>query len=192
MVLVVRKGDIMGSKKEERLGETFVSNEGCTFFIIEYVNANCVTVKFADEYGAEIHTAYHNCKKGSVKNPYFNSVFGVGRIGVGDFKTFINGKMTREYYLWGNMIERCYSGKYPTYANVTVCNRWLVYANFLEDLPLIEGYELWLNSEEMISLDKDLKQVGVKNKVYSLETVKFVTQGENAREVCERKWCKTK
>lgn len=188
MVLDVRKGDIMGSKKEERLGETFISNEGCTFFIIEYINANCITIKFADEYGAEIHTAYHNCKNGKVKNPYFKSTFGVGCLGeIGDFKTHMNGKLTKEYSLWREMLRRCYSGEYPTYENATVCERWLIFANFLEDLPLIEGYELWLNSEEMISLDKDLKQVGVKNKVYSLKTVKFVTQSENVIEVYERR-----
>ena len=177
---------------EERLGMTFVSNEGCKFFVKEYVNSLDVTVKFVDEHGAEVHTQWNNCKSGSVKNPYFTSVFGVACLGEGDFKTKVNGKPVREYNLWKAMLTRCYSGeeRYKTYANVTVCDRWLVYANFLEDLPLIEGYEMWLNSEEMISLDKDLKQVGVENKVYSLDTVKFVTQSENSKEVNERRWNK--
>lgn len=178
------------SKAEERIGMTFVSNEGCKFFVKEYVNTHDVTVKFCDEHGAEVHTTWQHCRKGMVKNPYFKSLFGVGCLGVGDFVTNVKGKPTREYSVWKNMLKRCYSGNYPTYANVTVCDRWLVYANFLEDLPLIEGYELWLNSEEMISLDKDLKQQGVENKVYSLDTVKFVTQSENSKEVHERRWNK--
>ena len=178
------------SKAEERLGMTFVSNEGCKFFVKEYVNKSDVVVKFCDEHGAEVHTTWQNCQSGKVKNPYFTSVYGVGCLGVGDFVTKVNGKPTREYALWKAMLSRCYSGKYPTYVNVTVYDRWLVYANFLEDLPLIENYELWLNSEEMISLDKDLKQQGVENKVYSLETVKFVTQSENVKEVNERRWSK--
>lgn len=177
-------------KAEERIGMTFVSNEGCKFFVKEYVNNSDITVKFVDEHGAEVHTTWQHCKSGKIKNPYFKSLFGVGCLGEGDFVTNVNGKPTREYGLWKNMLKRCYSGNYPTYENVTVCDRWLVYANFLEDLPLIEGYEMWLNSEEMISLDKDLKQQGVENKVYSLDTVNFVTQSENAKEVNERRWSK--
>ena len=177
----------MNRVRTERIGMTFVSKEGCKFFIKEYVNANDVVVKFIDEYGAEIHTKWDNCKKGKVKNPYFTSVFGVGCMGEGDFKTMVNGKITREYVLWRDMLQRCYSGNYPTYENVTVCERWLVFSNFLEDLPLVENYEMWLNSNEKMSLDKDLKQVGVDNKVYSLDTVKFVTASENSREANERK-----
>ena len=196
MVLDVRKGDIMGNLREERLGMTFTSNEGCLFFVKEYKSNSDVTVKFMDEHGAEIHTTWQHCRKGQVKNPYFKSVYGVGCLGKGDFVTRVNGKLTREYDLWGNMLKRCYNDKSlekrPTYANVTVCERWLCFANFLEDLPLIENYELWKNSEEMMTLDKDLKQTGVENKVYSLETVKFVTVSENSKEAYERKWCKTK
>ena len=180
------------SKAEERLGMTFVSNEGCKFFVKEYVKNSDITVKFCDEQGAEVHTTWQHCQRGKVKNPYFKSLFGVGCLGEGDFKTGINGEPTREYGLWKNMLKRCYSGeeRFKTYANVTVCDRWLCFANFIEDLPLIEGYEMWLNSEEMISLDKDLKQQGVENKVYSLDTVKFVTQSENSKEVNERRWSK--
>ena len=176
------------SKAEERLGMTFVSNEGCKFFVKEYVNNGDVTVKFCDEHGAEVHTAWQCCQSGGVKNPYFTSVFGVGCLGEGDFQTKVNGKLTREYNLWKNMLKRCYSGNYPTYENVTVCDRWLCFANFLEDLPLIEGYEMWLNNpNQRIALDKDLKQVGVENKVYSLDTCKFVTISENSKEANERK-----
>ena len=175
------------SKAEERIGMTFVSNEGCKFFVKEYVNNGDVTVKFCDEHGAEVHTSWQCCQKGRVKNPYFKSVYGVACLGEGDFVTNVNGKLTREYSLWKAMLNRCYSGNYPTYANVIVCERWLVYANFLEDLPLIENYEFWLeNPSQRIALDKDLKQVGVLNKVYSLDTCKFVTISENTKEVRER------
>ena len=181
-------------KAEERIGIKFTSKEGCLFFVKEYINNGDVTVKFMDEYGAEVRTTWQRCKNGGVKNPYFKSIYGVACLGEGDFKTKVNGRPTREYNLWKDMLQRCYSNKYhekhETYINVTVCDRWLVYANFLQDLPLIENYELWLNSEEMISLDKDLKQQGIENKVYSLQTVKFVTQSENVREVHERRWSK--
>ena len=177
-------------KTEERVGMQFTSNEGCKFYIKEYVNSHDVTVKFMDEYGAEVHTQWNKCEDGGIKNPYFKSVFGVGCLGEGDFVIKVNGKLTKEHALWRNMLKRCYSNKYhekqPTYIGTTVCDRWLCYANFLEDLPLIENYEEWINSGERMSLDKDLKQVGVENKVYSLETVKFITVGENSRESAKR------
>ena len=177
-------------KAEERIGMEFTSNEGCKFYIKEYVNSHDVTVKFMDEYGAEVHTQWNKCEDGGIKNPYFKSVFGVGCLGEGDFVIKVNGKLTKEHALWRNMLKRCYSNKYhekqPTYIGTTVCDRWLCYANFLEDLPLIENYEEWINSGERMSLDKDLKQVGVENKVYSLETVKFITVGENSRESAKR------
>lgn len=175
----------MGSKAEERLGQTFVSKEGCIFYIVEYVDNCDLVVRFKDEHGAEVHTTYQNCQLGKVKNPYFKSMFGVGCLGEGDFKTG-----TREYDLWKHMLDRCYGNreKYPTYANVTVCDRWLVYANFLEDLPLVEGYEFWLNNpRQRIAMDKDIKQQGVENKVYSVDTCCFITINENAKEVHDRK-----
>ena len=179
----------MGRKSEERLGMTFINKQGTKFFIKEYYGARDVVVKFLDEHGVEVHTTYQNCVKQEVKNPYDKTVYGVACIGeIGDFKTYVNGKPTREYDLWKHMINRCYSGNYPTYANVTVCERWLCFANFLEDLSFIENYEWWLeNPNQRIALDKDLKQVGIENKVYSLETVMFVSASENSKEVHERK-----
>ena len=176
------------SKANERVGETFVNRMGTMFFIKEYNAYRDVVVKFMDEHGAEVHTEYQNCKRGQVKNPYDKTVFGVACIGEGDFRTTVNGKVTREYNLWKDMINRCYSGEYPTYANVIVCERWLCFANFLEDLPHIENYEWWLeNPNQRIALDKDLKQQGIENKVYSLETVMFVSASENSKEVNSRK-----
>ena len=180
------------SKANERLGQTFVNKQGSKYFIKEYNGTHDVIVKFCDGYKAEVHTTYANCKKGNVKNPYDRTVFGIGYLGEGDFKTNVNGQLTREYNLWKRMLDRCYSGNYPTYANVVVCERWLCYAHFLEDLPLIEGYEWWLENEnQRIALDKDLYYVErgltTVNKVYSLETVKFVSASENIKEMHERR-----
>lgn len=179
------------SKAEERLGETFVNKMGSVFFIKEYRRSDDVVAKFTDEHGVEVHTTWQNCVKQNVKNPYDKTVYGVGYLGeIGDFKTYVNGMPTRNYSLWKEMIKRCYSGEeqYKTYANVTVCERWHCFANFLEDLPKIENYGWWLeNPNQYIALDKDLKQVGIENKVYSLETVMFVSASENSKEVHERK-----
>lgn len=178
--------------KQEREGKQFTNKNGTKFIIIEYNNANSVLIEFCDEYKYKFYTTYNVCKEGNVKNPYDKTICNnMGCLGLmsdgSKPKTTNDGKNTREYSLWRHMLQRCYSGEHPTYANVTVCDRWLVYANFIEDLPLIEGYELWLeHHDEGIALDKDIKQVGIKNKVYSLDTCKFITKSENTREMNER------
>lgn len=179
------------NKKEQREGETFVSKEGCVFFIKTYNSNRDVIAKFKDEHGAEVHTTYQNCQNGEIKNPYFRILCGVGYLGLysdgSKPTTKIKGRNTREYNLWVNMINRCYSGNYPSYENVTVCERWLCFANFLEDLSKIENYEWWLaNPNQRIALDKDIKQKGIEHKVYSVETCKFVSASENINEVHER------
>ena len=121
------------------------------------------------------------------------SVYGIGTLGTfkdgSKPKTKKDGKHTREYKLWQSMLMRCYSKKYhekqPTYKDCTVCQRWLVFVNFLEDLPLIENYELWRdNPNSRVCLDKDIKVKG--NKVYSLDTCKFVSNSDNAKESIKR------
>ena len=96
----------------------------------------------------------------------------------------------RIYLLWRAMIERCYS-EYrlklkPTYQNCKVCEKWLKLSGFVEDLPKIKNYELWLNNKGKYSLDKDLLQSENKNKIYSLETCQFVTIRKNSQERIER------
>ena len=182
------------AKRTDRIGERFISNEGCEFAIVEYNNANDLWIEFQDKYKARIHTSYQACQKGEVKNPYHPSVCGMGRLGVMKDGTVLkvtdgDGKHTREYELWRGMIQRCYDEKYherqPTYKDCEVCDRWLVFANFLEDLTLIEDYELWRdNSNTGVSLDKDIKVQG--NKIYSLETCKFVSKSDNSKERNER------
>lgn len=184
----------MGRHKTDRTGEKFITSEGYKIIIIKYYNSDKLLVEFQDKYRAIIHTSYQACRKGSVKNPYHPSVFGVGMIGLmpdgSKPKTSIaTGTHTREYYLWKRMLGRCYYSKChennPTYKDVTVCDRWLVFANFVEDLPLIEGYELWLNHpNERICLDKDIKGNG--SKVYCLENCCFVTNSDNVKERIER------
>lgn len=179
-----RKGEI-----NDRTGEHFVNNQGCSFFIVEYKKNNDLWVQFEDEFGARVHTAYDKCVRGTVSNPMHRDVYGVGiRCGI---KTKVNSKTTKEYSLWQGMLRRCYAEeylrKYPTYQGCVVCERWHRFDYFLEDLPLIEGYELWVNNNDFraIHLDKDIK--GGDRKIYSLETCMFVDQAENVRECMSRR-----
>ena len=128
---------------------------------------------------------------GKKKNPFDKGVYGIGCVGDGEHLTMVNNKITREYALWHKMMARCYSEANlktdPSYRGVKVCERWHNFQNFCNDLPSIDGYEMWFNNPKTrVSLDKDLKQKGVKNKVYSPETCTFVTHKQNLDELVDR------
>ncbi len=119
-------------------------------------------------------------KEGTIRDPMARLAFGVGYLGEGPHHPTNKGKITREGHLWYNMLERCYCEAYhslnPTYKGVSVCDRWQCFQNFCDDLPLIQGYDKWINDNKFV-LDKDKKIQG--NKVYCLEACEFIYEGEN-------------
>ena len=179
----------MSSNKIDRAGETNVSNEGCVMKIVEYNNANNIIVEFEDEHKYRVHTQYVNFKKGKCKNPFFASVFGHGYLGTDkegntpNVNEFKDGKwcVTWEYLKWKSMLQRCFDNKakekYPTYKNVTCCDRWLCFVNFLEDLEILKQEYNW-DDDIKLNLDKDILHKG--NKIYSLENCVLVPQWINS------------
>ena len=168
----------MSSNKIDRTGETNISNEGCTMKIAEYDNANNIIVEFEDEHKYRLHTQYRNFKNGQCKNPFFASTYGHGYLGIDKngnvpkISEFKDGKNvhTWEYNKWMSMLKRCFDNKYkdryPTYGGVTCCDRWLCFANFLEDFEILKQEHNW--SEDIkLNLDKDILHKD--NKIYSLE-----------------------
>ena len=95
----------------------------------------------------------------------------------------------RIYVLWYSMIRRCYSeyalNYHPSYKKVSVCERWHILSNFVQDIDKIENYQLWKNNKAY-SLDKDVKQKNIDNKVYSLDTCIFILCKDNASEMMYR------
>lgn len=91
-------------------------------------------------------------------------------VGINDFEGSCkeDGKNSKSYYTWTEMLRRCYSSKWherqPTYIGCSVCDEWLKFSNFKQwfDLNYVDGYEL----------DKDVLIKG--NKIYSPETSVFV------------------
>ena len=170
-------------RKTDRIGETNISNEGCIMKIVEYNNSYDVIIEFQDEHKYRLHTKYVNFQKGKCKNPFFASVFGHGYLGVdkeGNIpKTaeLKDGKSvaTWEYNKWQNMLQRCFDNKYKekesTYKDVICCDKWLCFANFLEDFEILKNEYNW--SEDIkLNLDKDILHKG--NKIYSLENCVLV------------------
>lgn len=165
------------SKKDGRLNEIGVNNSGERMTIIRYGGRNDIDVQFEDGTIIE-HKQYNDFKNGKVKNPYFPSVYGVGFIGVGDYKTSDgNGKSTKCHRTWRNMHRRCYDPKLhekqPTYENCTVCKEWNNYQEFAK-WDNENYYEI---ENEKMDLDKDILCKG--NKIYSPETCVYVPHSIN-------------
>ena len=147
----------------------YSSNNYGDFKIVNYINANHVEIDFIAT-GFKAITEAGNIRRGEVKDRLHPNVCGVGFIGEGEY-----GRNSKPYKTWRGVLERCYCPKYqkkrPTYIGVTVCNDWHNFQNFakwFED-NYIEGFHI----------DKDIKQRGVKNKVYGPNTCKFVSQKDN-------------
>jgi hypothetical protein len=166
-------------KKINRIGELHSTKQG-DCIIIEYNNCNDMWVEFQDKYKAKVHVKYRDLRLGNIKNPYHPNILNVGCFGMPK-----QPYDERAYRVWNAMLHRCYNEKtfvdHPTYRGCTVCERWLCFEYFLEDLPLIEGYDYWLNHpNERVALDKDIK--GNDSKIYCLEYCCFVTNEDNIKE----------
>lgn len=142
--------------------------------IVSYNGANDVDIEFLDT-GYKINTRADSIRRGQVKDKVRPTIFGVGFIGDGDFKTFKSGKRTVEYEKWYHMLERCYSESHhkihPTYKGCSVCDEWRNFQTFAK----------WLHSQDSdlkcTELDKDGLIVG--NKVYSPDSCRLISKQEN-------------
>lgn len=165
----------MKNKRIERVGIEKINYQGCLMKCIEYNKINDIMVEFQDEYKGIVHTQWGHFNDGSVKNPYFPDVIGIGKVGT-KYSTH-----TKEYVAWRHMLERCYSeeckNKQPTYKDTTCCDEWLLYENFYEWLHSQENFDKWLNGERW-AIDKDILIKG--NKFYSSKTCCLVPPNVNS------------
>ena len=115
---------------------------------------------------------------GYIRDPFAKRVCGVAC--TGDIKT--KGKYKAYYAVWHDMINRCYNPnnkRYDSYKNTEVENRWLVFKNFYEDCPEIEGFDKELFESGELVLDKDLKQRFYPKKIYSKDACTWVSKAVN-------------
>ena len=156
----------MQKRPAVKIGDTFITKEGCTLVVVEYNDQKDVLVEFIDEFRHRFKTSSNSLRKGLIKNPFHPSVCGVGYLGVGDFRCSLDSIVTQEYAKWHRMIHRCYDAKFheknPTYKDCMVCDDWHNFQNFAEWYTKQKGYD------ENYELDKDLLISG--NKVYSPDT----------------------
>lgn len=144
--------------------------------VTKYETTSSIHVKFLDT-GYESVATSGQIRKGSVKDKFKPSVYGVGIIGDGPYLIRVDGKLTDAYVTWRGMLGRAYCDrlheKHPTYKDCEVCEEWQYYQTFAAWYE--ENYP---KDGENYALDKDIKVEG--NKLYSPDTCLFVTSAENA------------
>ena len=155
-----------------RIGEKYITTEGYTAEKVAGGRKNTYCTVSIGNWTTEVQVGL--VRRGGVKYPYHKSVYGVGCFGVGEHKAKIDGKVTKEYAAWCNMLKRCYDPvaltKRPTYKDCSVCEEWLnfqVFADWLEDSNYTDG----------LNIDKDLLTPG--NKIYSPDTCLLIPASLN-------------
>lgn len=160
-----------------RVGEENTNNFGSRMIIIEYRNSLDVDIYFPEYNWTTKNVQYDNFKRGYVKCPYEPRAYNIGYLGEGPFSTRINGKKTRIYDTWHDMLRRCYDPSYkekhPTYTECEVCKEWLNFQNFAKWYEQ-NYYEI---NGQIMNLDKDI--LIKNNKIYSPNTCVFVPQDIN-------------
>ena len=161
------------------LYEEKLNNQGSLMRIIEYIDNRNIVVEFQDEYKYRVNNMYGNFKRGSIKNPFHPSIYGVGIAG-NKYPRSVNCKMTKEYDTWIHILQRCFDDKLkekqPSYKDKECCDEWLYYPNFYEWLHSQPNFEKWYNGKRW-AIDKDI--IVKRNKVYSPETCCLIPQNVN-------------
>ena len=151
----------------------YTTNEGYKVEVINHIDKKFRVIMFPD--GNTKIVEQSSLSKGRVKNPNHKSVFNVGYIGYGTYKTSLDGNKTECYIIWVNMLLRCYSDKFlskhPSYKGTTVAEEWHNFQNFAEWFHKHSNYKLGLE------LDKDLLVEG--NKEYNNISCRFIPKELN-------------
>src|SRR5574344_1162589 len=118
--------------QKNRLGKENINRYGSKYKIIEYNNARNVVIQFDNGYVKKC--AYKEFKNGSVKSPFCKSVLGIGYLGIGLYKTSIEGKATIEYIAWKGMFNRLYDNRSinKSYKNCSICESLKCFQNFAD------------------------------------------------------------
>ena len=161
--------------RKDCVGKVCKSLNSGDFKILKYNDSYNVEIQFLKT-GFEKSVELVQVRNGKVKDPYVPSVCGVGVVGT-KYPIRVNGTLTKEYTLWQNMLQRCYSNtfqkKQPTYEGCEVSENFKSYEYFYE----------WCNKQigfgnDGRHLDKDLLIKG--NKVYSENTCVFIPKEINS------------
>ena len=161
------------------VGKVFKSTSSGDFKILKYNDKANVEIQFLKT-GYETTVELGSIRNGKVKDPYAPSVYGIGVLGT-KYPVSDGGIDTKDYALWKNMLQRCYSDaykkKYQTYEGCEVSDKFKSYEYFYEWCHKQIGFGNEGNGN-LFHLDKDLLIKG--NKVYSESTCVFIPKEINS------------
>lgn len=169
------------------IDQKVVTNKGSSGIIIDYQSGKYIRnsdgtqkclypcqLKIRFEDGYEDWYRKNKVEYGQFRNPYSETFYNTGILGK---------KYDTKHYLfkrWIGMIDRCYNSNHKSYMwyggdGVTVCNRWLTFENYVDDLCEIEGFnEVDIKCGEL-ELDKDKKG----GKIYSKYNCVWLHRDDN-------------
>lgn len=168
------------------VGNVYSSNKYGDYKIIEKIDYSHYIIQFVNT-GYTRTISYSSINEGSVRDPYYPIYYNVAYLGEIDIKEY-----KKELNVWRFMIERCYNPKHDNYKTygaigVRVCDEWLCFANFVNDIVKIKGYDEDKFKNGEIVLDKDIDFDSYKPKMYCLKNCRFVKQSDNFQEMLTRK-----
>lgn len=163
---------------EFKIGKCFPTKCGTNIKIIEYINSHNILIEFQDKFKYRTIKQANMIRKGSIKNPFFPNIYGVGYLGLGEFKTHITTStkvISKEYNVWRGMIRRCYDEEklkqFPSYRDCSVHPEWHNFQNFAK----------WYTSHKYYDtdyeLDKDL--LVPNNRIYTPDTCTLIPKELN-------------
>lgn len=163
----------MRNLSEKRLGQTNKNKFGSLMKITDYKDANHIEITFI-EHDYKTQATYGEFIKGKVRSPYCKTVSQFGFLGEGKYKVKIDGKLTKQYQTWSDMIKRCFSEgqlkRNKSYIGCTVDEKWSnfqIFAKWMDE----NYYEV---DGQRMNLDKDI--LIKNNKIYSSGTCCFAPQ----------------
>lgn len=164
------------------VGKIYNSNRYGEFVVLEFLykknTAYYYNIKFLNT-GTIMKADNSAIIKGNVRDSYARTIYGVACMG--NIKAKHGSFEGVAWKRWNAMLARCYSEnsiEYPYYGKrgVTVCDRWLIFKNYVEDIQQIEGFNMDEYMKGDIQLDKDTKYG---SKEYSKEACVFLPKREN-------------
>lgn len=188
----MRKKHQMSSK----IGWVFKSKSYGDYTLLRYIRDTKCLVEF-NLTGYHLWTNAKAVREGSVKDPYFPNIYGVGYVGVGNYPStyYKKGSKTNTpaYEVWLSKLKNCYgdSVRSHIYSDVEFCDEWLnfqVFAKWFYEQTKVYGKGGFV--------DKDLLFLG--NREYSPQTCCYVPPAVNSLfsgssgNISGVHWCNTK
>lgn len=162
----------------DMVGTTYTSKSYGRFIVTGFESYRKVYVEFLDT-GYKTSARAQCVKRGSVKDPYFPSIYGIGYLGEGTYTSTYNRKgvteVTKAYSIWMSRLSACYNPKNNrahNYASIQVCKEWHNFQNFAK----------WYYDQVRLygkdgHVDKDLLFLG--NSLYSPDTCCYIPNSIN-------------